>query len=41
MDEHGICAENLAASIEANRPLTPLYRDHKGNEWNGGGDGLP
>lgn len=38
MDEYGISAENLAAAIEADRPLTPLYRDHKGNEWNGEGD---
>ncbi|CAG4892417.1 H-NS family nucleoid-associated regulatory protein [Paraburkholderia gardini] len=38
MDEYGISTENLAAAIEADKPLTPRYRDHKGNEWNGEGD---
>ncbi|MGF6761307.1 DNA-binding protein H-NS [Paraburkholderia sp. GAS33] len=38
MDEYGISAEDLAAAIEADKPLTPRYRDHKGNEWNGEGD---
>jgi DNA-binding protein H-NS len=38
MDEYGISAEDLAASIEADKPLMPRYRDHKGNEWNGEGD---
>ena len=38
MDEYGISPENLAAAIEADKPLTPRYRDHKGNEWNGEGD---
>lgn len=38
MDEYGISTEMLAAAIEADKPLTPRYRDHKGNEWSGEGD---
>jgi DNA-binding protein H-NS len=38
MEDYGISAENLAAAIEADKPLTPRYRDHKGNEWSGEGD---
>jgi DNA-binding protein H-NS len=37
MNEYGISAEDIAAAIEADKPLAPRYRDHKGNEWNGEG----
>jgi DNA-binding protein H-NS len=37
MDEFGITIEALAASIEHDRRHPPLYRDARGNEWNGSG----
>jgi DNA-binding protein H-NS len=38
MEEFGITAEALAASIEEDRRYPPLYRDARGNDWNGQGD---
>jgi DNA-binding protein H-NS len=35
MDEFGITIEALAASIEHDQRHPPLYRDARGNEWNG------
>ena len=35
MDEYGITLEDLAAATVAAKPI---YRDAKGNEWNGKGD---
>ncbi|CAB3766607.1 hypothetical protein LMG29739_04871 [Paraburkholderia solisilvae] len=35
MDEFGITIDALAASIEHDRRHPPLYRDARGNEWNG------
>ena len=40
MAEYGISAGNLPAAIETDKPLTSLYRDHKGNEWNSEADML-
>jgi DNA-binding protein H-NS len=38
MEEFGITTEALAASIAEDRRYPPLYRDARGNEWNGQGD---
>jgi DNA-binding protein H-NS len=38
MEEFGITPEALAASITQDRLHPPLYRDARGNEWNGQGD---
>lgn len=38
MDEFGITPEALAESIRHDRNYPPLYRDARGNEWNGLGD---
>jgi DNA-binding protein H-NS len=38
MEEFGITAEALAASIQHDQDHPPLYRDARGNEWNGQGD---
>jgi DNA-binding protein H-NS len=38
MEEFGITPEALAASIAEDRRYPPLYRDARGNEWNGQGD---
>ncbi|MGF6851726.1 hypothetical protein [Paraburkholderia sp. CI3] len=38
MDEFGITPEALAASIQHDLDNAPLYRDARGNEWNGLGD---
>lgn len=38
MVEFGIAPDALAASIQHDLDNTPLYRDAKGNEWNGLGD---
>jgi DNA-binding protein H-NS len=38
MDEFGITVEALAASIAEDRLYPPIYRDARGNEWNGQGD---
>jgi DNA-binding protein H-NS len=35
MEEFGITIDALAASIEHDRRHPPLYRDARGNEWNG------
>lgn len=37
MDEFGITLDALEASIEAEKAHPPLYRDAKGNDWNGVG----
>jgi len=37
MEEFGITLDALAASIEHDRRHPPLYRDARGNEWNGQG----
>ncbi|CAB3750922.1 H-NS family nucleoid-associated regulatory protein [Paraburkholderia humisilvae] len=37
MEEFGITIDALAASIEHDRRHPPLYRDARGNEWNGQG----
>lgn len=38
MDEFGISFEALAASIQHDRDNPPIYRDAKGNDWNGLGE---
>ena len=38
MDEFGITFEALAASIENDLAHPPLYRDARGNDWNGVGE---
>ncbi|APA90392.1 H-NS histone family protein (plasmid) [Paraburkholderia sprentiae WSM5005] len=38
MDEFGITLEALAQSIQHDIDHPPLYRDARGNEWNGVGD---
>lgn len=38
MEEFGITPEALAASIQHDLDHAPLYRDAKGNEWNGLGE---
>ena len=38
MEEFGITAEALEASIAEDRRYPALYRDARGNEWNGQGD---
>jgi DNA-binding protein H-NS len=38
MEEFGITTEALAASIAEDRRYPALYRDARGNEWNGEGD---
>lgn len=38
MAEFGITPEALAASIQHDLDHAPLYRDARGNEWNGLGD---
>jgi DNA-binding protein H-NS len=38
MEEFGITTEALAASMAEDRLYPPLYRDARGNEWNGQGD---
>jgi DNA-binding protein H-NS len=38
MDEFGITHEDLAGSLQRDLDRPPLYRDARGNEWNGLGD---
>jgi len=38
MEEFGITPEALAESIQFDLDHAPLYRDAKGNEWNGIGE---
>lgn len=38
MEEFGITIEALAESIEHDLEHQPIYRDARGNEWNGEGD---
>lgn len=38
MAEFGITPQALAESIQQDRDLAPLYRDARGNEWNGQGE---
>ena len=38
MEDLGITPEALAASIQFDLDNPPLYRDAKGNEWNGLGE---
>jgi len=38
MEEFGITPEALAASIQHDLDNQPVYRDAKGNDWNGLGD---
>src|ERR1700756_2273367 len=38
MEEFGITLEALAASIQHDLDNQPIYRDAKGNDWNGLGD---
>jgi DNA-binding protein H-NS len=38
MDEFGITFDALAASIQHDLDNPPIYRDAKGNDWNGLGD---
>lgn len=38
MEEFGITIEALAASLQHEVDNPPLYRDARGNEWNGLGD---
>lgn len=38
MEEYGITYEALAESIQHDQDHPPLYRDARGNEWNGEGD---
>jgi DNA-binding protein H-NS len=38
MDEFGITIEALEASLSRDAAHRPLYRDARGNEWNGLGD---
>ncbi|WP_231572274.1 MULTISPECIES: hypothetical protein [Burkholderia] len=38
MEELGITIEALAESIEHDVKHQPIYRDARGNEWNGEGD---
>jgi hypothetical protein len=38
MEDFGITPETLAASIQHDLDHPPLYRDARGNEWNGLGD---
>lgn len=38
MQEFGITVEALAESIQYDLDHSPLYRDARGNEWNGEGD---
>jgi DNA-binding protein H-NS len=38
MVEFGITTEALAESIQRDLDFPPLYRDARGNEWNGQGD---
>jgi DNA-binding protein H-NS len=38
MEEFGITVEALAASLQNDEDHPPLYRDARGNEWNGLGD---
>jgi DNA-binding protein H-NS len=38
MEEFGITVDALAASIQHDIDHPPLYRDARGNEWNGLGD---
>src|SRR6516164_7776746 len=38
MEEFGITPEALADSIQQDLDHPPLYRDARGNEWNGLGD---
>jgi DNA-binding protein H-NS len=38
MEEFGITIDALAESIQHDKAHPPLYRDARGNEWNGLGD---
>ena len=38
MEQFGITIEALAASLQHDADHPPLYRDARGNEWNGLGD---
>ncbi|MEM5389493.1 H-NS family nucleoid-associated regulatory protein [Paraburkholderia phymatum] len=38
MEEFGITPEALAESLQHDKDHPPLYRDARGNEWNGLGD---
>jgi DNA-binding protein H-NS len=38
MDEFGITMDALAASLMDDATHFPLYRDARGNEWNGNGE---
>lgn len=38
MDEFGITPQALAASIQQDLADRPIFRDARGNEWNGQGD---
>lgn len=38
MDDFGITTDALAESIRHDSEQSPIYRDARGNEWNGMGD---
>ncbi|EIN00478.1 hypothetical protein WQE_13736 [Paraburkholderia hospita] len=38
MDEFGITPDSLASSIRHDQENPPIYRDARGNEWNGLGE---